>query len=142
MRKISGLFGALILAIGVASCGGGGGDTITPPPPPPPPPTCLANTFCMGSASFVTAASTTQPVTLTVAANTAVTWTNDSGILHDVIFDDEASALAVGTGSAGNIPLHTSGSNQRQFAATGNHPFYCSQHGTATTGMRGNVIVQ
>ncbi|HVS60321.1 MAG TPA: plastocyanin/azurin family copper-binding protein [Gemmatimonadaceae bacterium] len=141
MRKISGLFGALILAIGVASCGGGGDATGTPPPPPPPPPppTCPANTFCMGSANFVTAAGTT---TLSVPANTAVTWTNDSGIGHNVIFDDPATALAVGTGNPGNIPLHTSGSNQRQFAATGNHPFYCSIHGTATTGMHGTVTIQ
>ncbi|MDQ6872127.1 MAG: plastocyanin/azurin family copper-binding protein [Gemmatimonadota bacterium] len=96
----------------------------------------------MGSATFLTANSTVQPVSLTVAANTAVTWTNDSGIQHDVIFDDQASALAVGAGASGNIPLHTSGSNQRQFATTGNHPFHCSIHGTTTTGMRGVVVVQ
>jgi plastocyanin len=96
----------------------------------------------MGSASFLTDNSIVQPVTLSVAANTAVTWTNDSGIQHDVIFDDPASALAVGTGGSGNIGLHTSGSNQRQFTATGHHPFHCSVHGTTTTGMRGDVVVQ
>lgn len=145
MRKISGLFGALILAIGVASCGGGGSGYITPPPPPPPPPppTCPANTFCMGSASFVTATATAQPVTLTVAVNTAVTWTNDSGVIHNVTFDDPATALAVGTGSAGTIPNHSSGSNQRQFAVSGSsHPFHCTIHGTTTTGMRGTVTIQ
>ena len=128
MRKISRLFGGLILVIGVASCGGGGN--------------CPAGTICMGSANFFTSASTTQPVTLTVAANTAVTWTNDSGTQHDVIFDDPSTALAVGAGDPGNIPLHTSGSNQRQFTTTGHHPFHCSVHGTTTTGMRGDVVVQ
>jgi len=96
----------------------------------------------MGSAIFLTAASTVQPVTLTAATNTAVTWTNDSGITHNVIFDDAASALAVGTGSAGNIPDHTTGSNQRKFTTTGNHPFHCSIHGTTGSGMRGVVVVQ
>jgi plastocyanin len=136
MGRISSLFGALILAIGVVSCGGG--DT-----PVTPPPVCPNNTFCMTSVAFVTAAgTTTQPVTLTILANTAVTWTNDSAIPHDVTFDDPATALAVGTGSAGNIPLHSSGSNQRKFTTTGNHTFYCTIHGTSTTGMRGIVIVQ
>ena len=51
MRKISGLFGVLILSIGLASCGGGGDGSVSPPPPPPPPPppTCPTGTFCMGS---------------------------------------------------------------------------------------------
>ena len=142
MRKSSGLFGALILAIGVASCGGGGGGggyITPPPPPPPPPPACPANTFCMPSTSFsfVTAAGTT---TLTVPVNTAVTWTNDSGIIHNVTFDDPTTALAVGTGSAGNIPDHSSGSNQRQFAVSGSsHPFHCTIHGL---GMHGTVAIQ
>jgi len=142
MGKISGLFGALILAIGVASCGGGGAATVTggggggggggg---------TCPANTFCMGSTTFVTAAGTT---TLSVPVNTAVTWTNDSGVIHNVAFDDPATALAVGTGSGGTIPNHLSGSNQRQFAVSGSsHPFHCTRHGTTTTGMRGTVTIQ
>ena len=145
MRKISGLFGALILAIGVTFCGGGGDATGTPPPPPPPPPpTCPAKTFCMGAASFVTAAATTQPVALTVGANAAVTWTNDSGgTPHDVTFDAPATALAVGAGNGGDIPQPATGSNQRQFAVSGSsHPFHCTIHGTATTGMRGVVVVQ
>ncbi len=139
MRKVSGLLGALMLTIGVVSCGGsgyttgtgggggggGGGGN------------CAAGTFCMGSSSFFTAAGTT---TLSVATNTAVTWTNDSGVTHDVTFDDPATALAVGTGSAGNIGAHASGSNQRQFAVSGSsHPFHCTIHGTI---MHGTVNVQ
>ena len=90
----------------------------------------------MGSATFFTAAESLQPVTLTVAINTAVTWTNDSGMQHDVRFATPTAALAVGNGSAGNIPAHTAGSNQRQFATAGSYPFFCVFHGTATTGRR------
>jgi plastocyanin len=140
MRGISGLFGALILAIGVVSCGGGGDTPITNPPPPP---ACPDNTFCMASVAFVTAGGSTQPVMVSVLPNTPVTWDNNSGgTPHDVVFDDPASALAVGSGSAGDIPQQSSGSNQRQFALSGSHPFHCTLHGTATSGMRGTVLIQ
>jgi len=139
MRKIPGLLGALTLA-GVMACGGGGGgDGGVTNPPPPPPPTCANNTFCMGATSFFTSAGTNVN-TLTVAPNTPVTFTNDSGILHDVTFDDPSTALAVGNGAAGDIPVHTSGSHQRQFAVSGtSHPFHCTQHGLV---MHGTVNVQ
>ena len=139
MRRISGLFGALTLSVGLMSCGGGGDGGVTNPPPPPPPPLCAAGTFCMGASSFYTVAGTNVN-TLTVAANTAVTWDNTSGILHDVTFDDPSTALAVGSGAAGNIGTHTSGTHQRQFAVSGSsHPFHCQQHGAV---MHGTVVVQ
>jgi plastocyanin len=142
MRKISGLIGALTLIFAVTSCGGGstapgggggggggGGNN------------CSAVTFCMSSTTFFTAAASTQPVTLTVNTNTAVTWFND-GIAHNVVFDNPASALAVVGGNSGDILDPATGSNQRQFAAAGTYPFHCTIHGTKTTGMRGAVIVQ
>jgi hypothetical protein len=135
MRRISCLFGALILSIGLISCGGSSDGTITNPPPPPP--TCAANTFCMssGSSFFIDGGGTT----LSVAANTAVTWTNDSGVPHDVTFDDPTTALAVGAGSAGNITQPASGSHQRQFAVSGSsHPFHCIIHGLV---MHGTVTI-
>lgn len=147
MRKISGLIGTLALALAVASCGGGGNGGSGPPPPPappppPPPPTCPAGTFCMTASSFTSAAGPAGNPTVTVAPNAAVTWTNDSGTIHNVIFATPAAALAAGGGSGGNIPDHSSGSNQRQFAAAGSYPFHCSIHGTPTSGMRGSVTVQ
>jgi plastocyanin len=76
---------------------------------------------------------------LSIAANTAVTWTNDSGVDHDVTFDDPSTALAVGAGASGNIPVHASGSHQRQFAVSGStHPFHCTIHGSI---MHGTVTV-
>jgi plastocyanin len=88
-----------------------------------------------GSSFFIDGGGTT----LSVAANTAVTWTNDSGISHDVTFDDPTTALAVGNGGAGNIPQPATGSNQRKFAVSGSsHPFHCTIHGAV---MHGTVNV-
>ena len=94
----------------------------------------------MGSSTFISATGSASNPTVTVATNTAVTWNNNSGgIEHDVTFDTPASALAVGGGNAGNIGAHTTGTNQRQFAAVGSYPFHCTIHGA---GMKGTVIVQ
>ena len=94
----------------------------------------------MGSSTFISATGSASSPTVTVATNTAVTWNNNSGgIEHDVTFDTPASALAVGGGNAGNIDGHTTGTNQRQFAAVGSYPFHCTIHGA---GMKGTVIVQ
>ena len=127
MRMISGLFGALILVIGIVSCGGS--DTTGTA-------TCPANTFCMGSTTFFLADGTT---TLSVAANTAVMWTNNSATAHNVTFDDPATALAAGTGNGGNFAAPVSSTNQRKFAVSGSsHPFHCTIH----PGMSGTVTVQ
>ena len=141
MRKISGLFGVLILSVGLISCGGGGDGSVSPPPPPPPPPppTCVTGTFCMAGSTFFTSAATVQPVALSVAANATVTWTNDSGVAHNVTFDDPTTALAVGTGSSGSFAAPTGGTSQRKFAVSGSsHPFHCTIH----PGMSGTVNVQ
>jgi len=129
--KISGLFGALILAIGVASCGGGGDSTITPPPPPPPP-QCPAGTFCMTSTTF-------SPTTRTVTVGSTVTWTNDSGVTHDVVWDDATAkaAAAAGDGS-GDMGQFASGSHTRAFATAGTYKFHCTIH----FGMSGTLTVQ
>jgi hypothetical protein len=137
MKNISSLIGAFALVCALNSCGGSTDTTTSPPPPPP----CPAGTFCMGSAIFYTVAANFTNATLNVARNAAVTWTNDSGTPHDVIFDTPG-ALAVGNGSAGNIPIHSSGSNQRQFAAAGTYAFHCGLHGTPGAGMHGTVVVQ
>lgn len=135
MRGVSGLSGASVLVL-LAACGGDGG---------PGGPggggggggggSCPANTICMTASTF-------NPTSRTVGTNAAVTWTNDSGIDHNVTFDTPGSALGVGGGTGGNFAAGTPSTNQRQFAATGTYPFHCTIHGTATTGMRGTVVVQ
>jgi plastocyanin len=93
----------------------------------------------MAGSTFFTSAATVQPVALSVAANATVTWTNDSGVDHNVTFDDPTTALAVGTGGSGSFAAPTGGTNQRKFAVSGSsHPFHCTIH----PGMSGTVNVQ
>lgn len=136
MEKISRVCGAFILAIVAASCGGstspgdnsggggGGGGN------------CPANTFCMTSATFT-------PPARAVAPGSTVTWTNESGVIHNVTWDDAAgrNAALAGDGT-GNIGDYSSGSRNRLFNAPGTYKFHCTIHGTATTGMRGSLTVQ
>ena len=127
MRKLGSI--AVVVAFSILnSCGGSGGDGggITPPPPPPPPPdnTCPDNTFCMRAASFF-------PTTLTVAKNTTVSFTNNSGVDHNVVFDAPPAGLT----DIGNIP---SGTATRSFDTVGTFNFHCTIH----PGMNGSITVQ
>ncbi len=133
MRKLSGLFGALTLLVAMTSCGGdstapsggggggGGGGN------------CPANTFCMGSSSFT-------PAARTVTAGTTVTWTNDSGVTHNVTWDDAAgrNAALAGDGTS-NITDFSSGSHTRLFNTPGTYGFHCTIH---APGMTGTLTVQ
>jgi plastocyanin len=87
-------------------------------------------------------ASTFNPTSRTVNANTAVTWSNDSGVDHNVVFATPGSALGVSGGAGGDFAAPTGSDNQRRFTAVGNHPFHCTIHGTAASGMRGTIVVQ
>jgi plastocyanin len=87
-------------------------------------------------------ASTFTPLSLTVGVNAALTWINDSGTAHDVVFDTPGAALGVGAGAGGNFQAPSPSTNQRQFAAAGSYPFHCTIHGSPTSGMRGTAVVQ
>jgi hypothetical protein len=130
MRKAFASCGALIVAIVLASCGGGGGDggVVNPPPPPP---TCPNNTFCLLSASF-------SPKTLSVAVGTIVSWENDLGIQHNVIWDSDAGRTAATAGDGtGDMPIFTAGTHTRRMAAAGSFAFHCTVH----PGMNATVTV-
>ena len=83
-----------------------------------------------------------SPSSRTVAANTAVTWTNSSGTGHNVTFANPAAALAVGAGGSGSFDAPSPSTEQRRFAAAGTYQFHCSIHGSPTGGMQGSVVVQ
>jgi plastocyanin len=76
-------------------------------------------------------ASSFTPVPLTVNRGQTVTFVNNSAIGHTVIFDNPRSP------GVNDIPLHSSGSNTRDFTQAGRFPFHCSVHG----GMTGEVVV-
>ena len=131
MTRVS-LFASALLLTASAACGiPKDGNPFGPSTPD----TCSeTNKFCMTAASF-------SPTSRVVAVNTAAIWINDSGVAHDVAFDTPEAALAVGIG-AGNFRAENQTSNHRKFATAGTYPFHCTIHGTATTGMRGTVVVQ
>jgi plastocyanin len=125
MRSLSTLIGALILVIGVVSCGGGGDSTGTPPPP-----TCSANTICLESSSFF-------PTTLSVAAGTTVTFENDLGLFHNVLWDTAAGSAAAGAGDGTGDIADATATHTRKFTTAGTYGFHCNVH----PGMNGTLTV-
>jgi plastocyanin len=81
------------------------------------------NTVVMGASTFV-------PTALTIARDESVTWSNTSGILHNVTFTT--------AGAPANIPDHTAGNTVRTFATAGTFAYDCTNH----AGMSGTVTVQ
>lgn len=118
MRRISGSFGVLFLAIGIASCGGGSSTA----------PTCPGNTFCLLNTTF-------SPTALSVASGTTVTWEIDQPNTHNVIWDNAAGKTAAGAGDAtGDIGTFSAGTHTRRFTTTGTFGFHCTIHpGMAAT---------
>jgi len=127
MKKIGSMV-VIAMFSGFVACGGsgGGGGIVTPPPPPPPPPptTCADNTFCMRSSSF-------EPTTLTVPKGTAVSFENNSGVTHNVVFDSPPAGVT-------DIGSISSGTAVRTFTTTGTFAFHCTIH----AGMKASVTVQ
>jgi plastocyanin len=70
-----------------------------------------------------------DPSTLTIKATETVTWSNTSGILHNVTFST--------AGSPADIPDHTSGSTNRTFPTPGTYAYRCTNH----AGMNGTIVV-
>lgn len=87
----------------------------------------------MCSATFCFSASTFFPTSATVTKLETVSWVNNSGITHNVTFDNPSAAGAVGGGASGNIADHSSGTNSRMFSTAGTYPFHCSIHGFGGT---------
>ncbi len=122
--------GALIglLALGGCSSGGGdgyGGGPIPNPPPAPPPPPSPTNAVDVLDDRF-------SPVSASVNANTAVTWTWRGNGAHNVTFED-------GQGSATD---KVSGSHQRTFVTGGTYRYRCTNHSNDFSGgMSGSIVV-
>ena len=79
----------------------------------------------MGANTFV-------PNAATVAKNTTVVWVNNSGIVHNVTFDNPATPVSDITVIDGNATA------SRTFPVAGVFPFHCNIH----AGMTGTLTVQ
>jgi plastocyanin len=84
-----------------------------------------------GNSVSMTSSNTFSPSSVTIAATEAVTWTNGSGIAHNVTFGQV-------TGAPANVPDFTAGSASRTFPTAGTFPYQCTIH----AGMTGQVIVE
>lgn len=77
-----------------------------------------------------------SPTTKTVGMGAVVTWTNQDAVQHNIISTTVPSGAASFNGSAAG-----SGSFQATVNSAGTYQYYCSIHGTPTTGMRGSISV-
>ncbi len=77
--------------------------------------------------------STFNPSSRTVSVGTTVQWVNQDGYGHTVTSD--TGTVLGGSVAGGASYSHT-------FNTAGTYPYYCTIHGTPTTGMRGTIVVQ
>jgi plastocyanin len=131
----------LWLVLVIAGCGGG--STTTPPPPPPPvapppppppggvPPNTAGVAMNSTDDGYGSAVNSFLPGAVTVARTGTVTWTNSTGVLHNVTFSQA-------TGVPASIPSFATGSNARTFNTAGTVSYQCTNH----AGMTGQVTVQ
>jgi plastocyanin len=122
------------------SCGGGGGDSVTGTTGGGGGGTggttnntvCSGGNFCMGNATFF-------PDSVAVTAGSTVVWVNNSGVTHNVTFDNPGAAGPAGGGSSGNTGDFSTGTASRVFSTPGLYRFQCTIHGPS---MHGTILVQ
>lgn len=120
---------AVLLQVGCSS----GGGTATEPPrdgtPPPPAATAQVEMRSQDDGYGGTGHSFTPPQ-VRVTPGGSVTWSNATGVTHNVTFDAVA-------GAPSHVPEHASGTNTRSFPTAGTFPYRCTFH----SGMAGTVQV-
>lgn len=75
-----------------------------------------------------------NPQTKTIAAAETVLWEWAGNNQHNVTWVDPSGVS--------NSPTQAAGTFTRSFANAGAFNYYCTIHGTATSGMRGSIVVQ
>jgi plastocyanin len=76
-----------------------------------------------------------NPATANADLGATVTWQWAAGA-------NDHNVTWVNTTGATNSPTQSSGTYARTFSTAGTYDYYCTIHGTSTTGMRGSVVVQ
>jgi plastocyanin len=116
----------LLVAIGGMACGGSY-DSNGPSGPP------LTSTVIVSFTSF-------QPVVDTVKVGGTITWDWSTGSIdHNILSVGNPSFTSYGD-SLGTI-YDDPASYQLVFATAGSYNYFCSVHGTATTGMKARIDV-
>lgn len=118
-RTIATTVAAAALALGVGLAGVG-------------PASAAAPGTSSGSASVKVGDNYFKPTELEVTAGTKVTWKNEGKILHNVI--------AV-KGKFGTKALTKGNAYSYKFKKPGTYAYYCSFHGSASSGQRGSITV-
>jgi plastocyanin len=93
---------------------------------------CSDTTEPPAGATVQVADNSFNPTSATVAAGGTVTWQWAGATGHNVTWVTAST----------NSPTQATGTYTRAFSAAGSYDYYCTLHGTATTGMRGTVTVQ
>ncbi len=132
-------FRTLVLVAALAACGGGGttpSQVVPPGPPPPPPPPGglpLSATVAMTSSDdgYGTAVFAFNPSVVSIARTGTITWSNTTGVLHNVTF-------AGANGAPADVNSFATGSASRTFNTAGTFAYQCTNH----AGMTGQVIAQ
>ncbi len=129
----------LWMLLALAACGGGGTTDYSqqPPAPPPPPPPGGGNPPSQGSVAMVgrddgygTTVFSFSPAAITIARGGTITWTNGTGVLHNVTF-------VPATGAPQNVGNFSAGSGVRTFSTSGTFNYQCTNH----AGMTGQIGV-
>ncbi|WP_165371506.1 plastocyanin/azurin family copper-binding protein [Pseudolysobacter antarcticus] len=85
------------------------------------------------------------PASITIAPGDTITFKNSGG-LHNVVANDGSFRCANGCdndGNSGNGNVSASSWHATViFPSIGTFGYFCEEHGTATTGMRGQIIVK
>jgi plastocyanin len=75
-----------------------------------------------------------DPASASLAAGGTVSWQWGGSNQHNVTWVTQSGTS--------NSPTQVTGSYTRNFSAAGTFDYYCTIHGTPTSGMRGSVVVR
>jgi plastocyanin len=83
-----------------------------------------------------------DPEVVTIAAGDSVTWVNNAGFPHNVVFDEDAVPSGVNADSLSHEDYLNAKNDtvSTKFTAPGTYGYYCEPH--AGAGMKGTVVVQ
>jgi plastocyanin len=133
--------GSILLAAVLVGCGGGGsGSYGTTAPPPSTPGTTTTGSEPVSNASISVSATgdgygattyTFDPAGVTLKRGGTVTWSNSTGVTHNVVFTSAPGVPA-------NVADFGSGSQSRTFDTAGTYEFQCTHHSS----MSGTIVVQ